>query len=83
MNANSEALCHRYRKQTGVKKLFLYFVILLLIGTMAAGISIGASGLGLWDVLSSLLTDTGRGHSILWMLRLPRVIMATIVGFGL
>jgi len=83
MNTNSEALCHRYKKQTGVKKVLLYFVILLLIGAMAVGISIGASGLGLWDVLSSLLIDTGRAHSILWMLRLPRVIMAAIVGFGL
>jgi iron complex transport system permease protein len=83
MNTNSEALCHRYKKQTGVKKVFLCFVILLLIGAMGVGISIGASGLGFWDVLSSLLIDTGRGHSIIWMLRLPRVVMATIVGFGL
>jgi len=83
MNANSEILCDSYKKQNWIKKLFLYFVILLLIVAMAVGISIGASGLGPWDVLSSLIKDTGRNHSIVWMLRLPRVIMAAIVGFGL
>ncbi|MEW6377357.1 MAG: iron ABC transporter permease [Thermodesulfobacteriota bacterium] len=83
MNANSEVLCYLYKRRTGGKKLFLYFAILLLIGTMAVGLSIGASEIGPWDVLSSLLKNTGRGHSIVWMLRLPRVIMAAIVGFGL
>jgi len=83
MNTNPQILCDSYKKQTGLKKLFLCLVILLLIGTMVAGLSFGASGLSPWDILSSLLIDTGRTHSIVWVLRLPRVIMGAIVGFGL
>jgi len=50
---------------------------------MAAGICVGASGMGFGEVLSSLVSDTGRGHSIIWMLRLPRIVMAALAGFGL
>ena len=83
MSRDSESICRRYESQTGIKSLFLGIVLLLLITAMAVGLATGASGIGLGEVLSSLFTDTGRSYSIIWELRLPRVLMAALVGFSL
>ena len=83
MSMNTEALCQRYETYTGTRALFLSFVILLLAGAMVTGICIGASRMDVVQVLSSLFKDTGRDHSIIWMLRVPRVVMAALVGFGM
>lgn len=83
MSQESESLCRHYEAHTGVKSLFLGIALLLLLAAMATGLAIGASGISLGEVLSSLFVDTGRSHSIIWQLRFPRVVMAALVGFGL
>jgi iron complex transport system permease protein len=76
-------LRRRYESLTGRKILVLVSFLVLLAAVMAAGISCGASGMGWRDILSALFGDTGQAHSIIWKLRLPRVVMAALVGFGL
>lgn len=83
MSTNAEILCRRYQAHARVRTLFLAFVILLLIVVAAIGLCCGASGMSFWEVVSSLLSNTGRSHSIIWMLRLPRIVMAALAGFGL
>lgn len=83
MRLNAEILCRRYESYAGARTLVLVFAFLLLLAAMAIGLCVGASGMGLREVLSSLLKDTGRDHSIIWLLRLPRIVMAALVGFGM
>ena len=99
MKADCKAVCRGYEdhtcprahltvgqavhRQVGRRTLFLVLMFLLMLGTMAVGLCVGASGMDPGDVLVSLVKDTGRNHSIVWMLRLPRILMAVLVGFGL
>ncbi|WP_456385539.1 FecCD family ABC transporter permease [Desulfolithobacter sp.] len=83
MNATVETLCRRYRERTGYKVLFLCLSTALLAVAIIAGLSTGASGLSPAETMRALFRETGRTHSIIWMLRLPRVLMAALVGFGL
>ena len=70
-------------RQVEGRSLFLLLMALLLVGAMAIGLCVGASGMSTADVLLALVRDTGRTHDIVWMLRLPRILMAALVGFGL
>lgn len=83
MNTTAEALCRCYKDRAGYKALFLCLSTALLVAAIIAGLSIGASGLSPAEIMTALFRDTGRAHSIIWMLRLPRVLMAALVGFGL
>jgi iron complex transport system permease protein len=83
MTTHAEVLCQRYQAYTGTRMWFLVFAALLLAAAMVLGLSVGSTGMNFQEVLSSLFQDTGRGHSIIWMLRLPRIVMAMLVGFGL
>ena len=83
MSVTAETLCRRYEARLETKTLFLALTLLLVLAAMAAGLCIGSSGMGFEEVLSSLFTDNGRCHSIVWKLRLPRVAMAALVGFGM
>ena len=83
MSSHAEALCRNYRAYAGARILFLFVVILLLLGLTAIGLSVGASGMSPLEPLSPLFVDNGRAHSIMWILRLPRIVMAVLVGFGL
>ncbi len=83
MNADQHSIRRLYDAHVGRKTLFLILMLIVLLVAMGTGICVGASGMGPGEVLSSLFRDTGRSHGIIWMLRLPRVIMAALVGFGL
>ena len=83
MTIGSETGSFGYQAQVGRKTLFLVGVFFVLLGMMGVSLCVGASGMGVGEVLLSLIKDTGRSHSIVWMLRLPRVTMAVLVGFGL
>jgi len=83
MSATAETLYRRYKARAGVKTLVLVLAVFLLAVGMVVGLCVGASGMGLGQVLASLLKDTGRDHGIVWLIRLPRIIMAALVGFGL
>jgi len=50
---------------------------------MFVDLCVGASNMPVCKVLWALFKDTGMKHDIIWMLRLPRVVTASIVGFGL
>ncbi len=65
------------------KSLFLLLIMVLLLCTMVAGLCVGASEISSEEVLVALVKNTGRNHDIVWQLRLPRIVMATLVGFGL
>jgi len=79
----SEAVFQGYITRSRQKKLLLVFAFLLLAMMAAVGLSVGASAVGPLDALESLFRDTGRAHTIIWLLRMPRVVMAMLVGFGL
>jgi iron complex transport system permease protein len=83
MKMSSETLCRGYYARTRQKKLLILLVLTLLSVMAATGLSVGASSVGPLDALMSLFQDTGRAHSIVWLLRMPRVVMAILVGFGL
>lgn len=83
MSMDAETICRGYKAQLGAKALYLGVAGILLVTAAAIGLCLGASGLGLRETVRSLFVDTGRAHSIIWMLRLPRVVMAALVGCGL
>ncbi|MBC7359562.1 MAG: iron ABC transporter permease [Desulfacinum sp.] len=62
---------------------FVVAAALVLLGASIAGLCVGASGMSPPQVLRALVLDTGRTHDIVWQLRLPRILMAALVGFGL
>lgn len=76
-------LCLRYRSQTTARTLFILAAGLVAAITALFGLCVGAAGLGPGDVVAALFSDTGRAHGIVWMLRLPRIVLAALVGFGL
>ncbi|MHC1745091.1 MAG: FecCD family ABC transporter permease [Syntrophobacteraceae bacterium] len=80
---STEILCRGYVTRSRHKKLLLLLAVLLLVTMAATGLSVGASGVGPFNALKSLFVDTGRAHTIVWLLRMPRVVMAMLVGFGL
>lgn len=80
---DAKAICRQYAAHNSSKRFFLLAVLVLLGAAAAGGVAVGASGLGFGDILVSLFKDTGRSHTILWALRLPRVVIAVLVGFGL
>ena len=59
--------------------------ILLLLAAMAASLAIGAVPLSLRDVLQALMgqAEDARQAAVIWQLRLPRTLMAGLVGAGL
>ena len=83
MNMNPDEICRRYQAFAAAKGIFLLLLLALLLGTALTALSQGASSVGLPEALAALFRDTGRAHSIIWMLRLPRIVMAFLVGFGL
>ena len=83
MSANAETLYRRYKARAGAKALALVLAVFLLAIVMAAGLCVGASGMGSGQVLVSLFKNTGRDHGIVWLIRLPRIVLAALVGFGM
>ena len=83
MSVNALELRRIYEKRSGNRRLFLFIVAALLFLAMGMGLYVGASELKVGDIVGSLLSKNGRNHSIIWMLRLPRTVMAALVGLGM
>jgi iron complex transport system permease protein len=83
MSMTVEAICRHYKTHAAYKTLFVSFAAALLAAAVIGGLAVGASGLSPAQVVTALFRDTGRAHSIVWALRLPRVLMAALVGLGL
>jgi len=68
------------------KKLLLALLVLLCIGSILIGFSIGGAGISLPDVLQVLTRSANADplyRDILWRVRFPRVIVAFLTGMAL
>lgn len=83
MAMTTEAICRHYKHRTAYKALFVLLMAALLATALTTGMAVGAAGLRPAEILAALVKDNGRSHSIVWALRLPRVLMAALVGGGL
>jgi iron complex transport system permease protein len=66
------------------RPLVLAGAALLLVAAVVIGVSIGSVRVPIRDVLETLAGEhTGGNHYIIWRLRLPRVLLAALVGINL
>jgi iron complex transport system permease protein len=63
--------------------LFILAAGLTTAAMAIVAVCVGASGMSFREVVAALFADSGRAHGIVWMLRLPRIVLAILVGFGL
>lgn len=75
--------CERYMVLVRRKRKVAFLLFAAFILSALAAVSIGSSGLGLFDVLSALKNPDHPGCAILLELRLPRIVMSMLVGSGL
>jgi iron complex transport system permease protein len=76
-------ICEQYKSLTGRKVSFMVLLVGVLFGVALVSLSQGASSVGLKDLFAALFKDSGLAHAIIWKLRLPRIVMAVLVGCGL
>lgn len=70
----------------GTMALVCLALMLLLLAAMVMGLAMGSSGVGLQSLLTALVehgTDQSTEQAIIWRLRLPRVLLAALVGAAL
>ncbi len=79
----AEAISLTYRRRTSKRLFFVLATGVLMAIMVIVALCVGASGMSPREVLAALFADSGRAHGIVWMLRLPRIALALIVGFGL
>lgn len=66
------------------RPLVLLAALVLLVAVMAAGIMAGSVPVSVGDIWAALTGErTGAGRFIVWNLRLPRVLLAALVGMNL
>ena len=78
-----EDICQQYQGLTGRKISFMILLALVLFGVVIIALSQGPSSVGFKESFAALFQDSGLAHAIIWKLRLPRIVMAIIVGCGL
>jgi len=83
MSPSSRNLCLSYRHNQRRIRIFLYSAGFLVLVSAAVGLGVGSSGMSPAEVVAAVFRDTGQNHTILWMLRMPRVAIAILVGFGM
>lgn len=77
-------ICQQYKSFTARKMSFIAFLTLLLFGNVLIAISQGAVSLGFSDLFAAVFfVDSGIAQAVVWELRLPRIVMAILVGSGL
>jgi len=72
-----------YRSITKKKIVFLCLLLGILLITILIGLAVGASSLDLSSVFSALMREDGLARSIVVELRLPRITVAVLAGWGL
>ncbi|MGO0122967.1 FecCD family ABC transporter permease [Desulfothermobacter acidiphilus] len=80
-----------YSRHTGRKLLFLFSLLVLLWFAMLFSTAVGAAGIGVRDVLGAILAHLGLkwlptsalAETIVWQLRLPRILLAILTGISL
>ena len=78
-----EQIYRDYTVRNRRRCLFLLMLLVLLAGSLLLSVSLGAADMGLVEVLLALFASEGPQHDILWALRVPRAVVAAVVGFGL
>ncbi|WP_321416845.1 iron ABC transporter permease [uncultured Desulfobacter sp.] len=73
----------QYRRRGTRKIFFIFFLCFVLAGMVITALCLGASAIGFSQSLNAMFTNTGRTSAIIWQLRLPRIVMAVLVGGGL
>ena len=76
-------ICKQYKDVSSKKLSFVIFLAALLFGVALIALSQGASSMGFKDSVTAIFQDSGIAHAIIWKLRLPRIVMAVLVGGGL
>ena len=73
-----------YQEFQRKKALFLFLIFAVLLGLILYAIAVGSYGLSLRDVLRTLLGQgEGPMRTVIWNIRLPRIVSAVIAGCGL
>jgi iron complex transport system permease protein len=83
MEMDSVDICKQYKGSSVRKFCFIIFLSLLLLGAILVALSQGASSIGFKDSFKALFQESGLAHAIVWKLRVPRIVMAILVGCGL
>lgn len=91
MEGGKETVAAAFGKTQVRKVLFLVTLLVLAFLLAIASIVIGSAGLGAGDVMTAVLAGIEPGtfssdpmaHTIVWDLRLHRVLFALVAGFGL
>jgi iron complex transport system permease protein len=78
-----EDIYQRYKGFTGKKVSLMILLVTVLFAVALIALSQGAASVGLKDSFTALFRDSGLAHAIVWKLRLPRIVMAILVGWGL
>lgn len=78
-----EDIYQQYQGVIGKKVCFMIVLALVLFGVSIIALSQGPSSVGFSESVAALFQDSGLAHGIIWKLRLPRIVMAIMVGCGL
>ena len=66
------------------KKYFIFFSLLFILAlTFVASLIFGGTRISLTDLLSGLNMSQGIGQTIIWKIRIPRIVLSMLVGAGL
>ncbi len=70
----------RYRAYTRKKLLIILGLALALVLLIILSIKIGAANLSVYDIINALVNREAPGASIIWNIRIPRILAAIIAG---
>ena len=79
----ADSITPAFRRRTIARRRFILAAGVIMVAVALVSLCIGASGMGLKEVAAALFSGSGKAHGIVWMLRLPRIVLALLVGFGL
>lgn len=86
-----EEVRSQYNKLIGKKVFFIFFLLFSIILVSGISASMGSANLSIWEVYSSILNRLFPAYFepgwladvCIWNLRLPRIFMGIVAGFGL
>lgn len=83
LDAHAGPLAPRYAAYLREKRLFLVGCLVVLCAAACVSISVGSVTIPVREVVATLLGQPGDASTIIWSIRLPRVVAACIAGAGL
>lgn len=84
MHQDKFALKNSYRQYIQRKWLVLFVLLAILFACVVASISVGSSGLTVYEIITALLGNgTKQTHAIVWNIRMPRICTGIVVGAAL